>query len=1023
MRLLSKCLVLIFIMLFFSACSGSSDTKQSQKSAVEKKVFKLLGSELVVSNASDDQQNPQSIYIPDKKVYFVIWEDWRIRNSAATDDVTRFAGSEIMGRFMNADGTACGSEFSITKGVAGNQTAPTAAYRPNDKIVVAWQDSEGTANSGFIRYASISAIPSSTSCESISTISAPVLVGFTHFSQYDPLSMTSNTGSFTITGDGTGGTDVSGGAVLAPYVVPRSIRITGVYPAEDGNNSTSGVDTNINIQDDGQGKLIGSGASGTINYMTGSLDVTLINEVDSGASAVFTVTYSTLNGTIKQRSESLLSRKSPKIDYDSARDQFTLTWIESRDVTSYVSQSCFGVAPVRWDTGDNTFIGYLNLSPALVPKANPLGIVGPDVMRSEVTTSMKLVSSSRTAILETYVYDFFTNTNSINLASDTSSPETFFVWEGIRNIATLTCELDIATGTITSKFTTANKDDGIVHIYGLFEKELILNTVTKWLDFENTGAGSNPSLGIDNISVPRKFLVVWEDNRSGSNTKVFGQLVNSGGGLYNNNRIISYQDTDGDGAQDTNVANSRQTKPFVSFDAVNQRYFVAWSDGRNGSTSVENLDIYGQYVDLDGTLRGANYSLSTASGSQLAASLAYDSYLKQFLAVWKDGRNATLTSSTASDVYGQLFSLGQPQMTLLKTDNTSLAPALLDFGSITAGQLSRVSFKIRNTGDTTLGIDCINPSPTAPYSVENQPAELNTCSDGSTLQLAPSSETTLTVKFAPTAGGTFPGSFTIKSDAGERNVELMGISISPTMSITEGDGTNNGTLQFGNVKTGQTKNLTLTITNNNSVSYSITSISGIDAPFALVNPPAFPINMSPSAQTTFTISYTPTAELQSSATLVINTDKSLTQSVNLDGTGTATGSTGDTTTDTNIAPAKSGGGGGGCFIATAAYGSYLDPHVMVLRHFRDNVLLKSKPGTAFVEFYYKYSPPIADFIAKHDDLRMLVRIALTPVVFTAEYPLLLFIIMVVVVGYCMVRRPRKSKFVAISQGNSIVQFD
>jgi len=37
---------------------------------------------------------------------------------------------------------------------------------------------------------------------------------------------------------------------------------------------------------------------------------------------------------------------------------------------------------------------------------------------------------------------------------------------------------------------------------------------------------------------------------------------------------------------------------------------------------------------------------------------------------------------------------------------------------------------------------------------------------------------------------------------------------------------------------------------------------------------------------------------------------------------------------------------------------------MVLRKFRDNVLLQSRPGTAFVDFYYKYSPPIADFIAK-----------------------------------------------------------
>ncbi len=92
-------------------------------------------------------------------------------------------------------------------------------------------------------------------------------------------------------------------------------------------------------------------------------------------------------------------------------------------------------------------------------------------------------------------------------------------------------------------------------------------------------------------------------------------------------------------------------------------------------------------------------------------------------------------------------------------------------------------------------------------------------------------------------------------------------------------------------------------------------------------------------------------------------------------------------TGTNNAPAVSAGGGGGCFIATAAFGSYLDPHVMVLRHFRDDVLLQSELGTAFVKLYYKHSPPIADFISQHDALRTLMRFALTPLIFAVKYPL------------------------------------
>lgn len=88
-----------------------------------------------------------------------------------------------------------------------------------------------------------------------------------------------------------------------------------------------------------------------------------------------------------------------------------------------------------------------------------------------------------------------------------------------------------------------------------------------------------------------------------------------------------------------------------------------------------------------------------------------------------------------------------------------------------------------------------------------------------------------------------------------------------------------------------------------------------------------------------------------------------------------------------------GGGGGGCFIATAAFGSYLDPNVVVLRDFRDRYLLTSAPGRAFVGLYYRVSPPFADFIRKNDPLRVAVLFGLTPVVYVVKYPLAAFIVM------------------------------
>lgn len=75
----------------------------------------------------------------------------------------------------------------------------------------------------------------------------------------------------------------------------------------------------------------------------------------------------------------------------------------------------------------------------------------------------------------------------------------------------------------------------------------------------------------------------------------------------------------------------------------------------------------------------------------------------------------------------------------------------------------------------------------------------------------------------------------------------------------------------------------------------------------------------------------------------------------------------------------------GCFIATAALSSYLHPHIQSLRYFRDNILLQSRHKKSFeslLNFYYKFSPPIARRMSKYRFLKLLLRYTIVyPVVF------------------------------------------
>jgi len=76
--------------------------------------------------------------------------------------------------------------------------------------------------------------------------------------------------------------------------------------------------------------------------------------------------------------------------------------------------------------------------------------------------------------------------------------------------------------------------------------------------------------------------------------------------------------------------------------------------------------------------------------------------------------------------------------------------------------------------------------------------------------------------------------------------------------------------------------------------------------------------------------------------------------------------------------------GGGCLIATATFGSELAPQVQMLREIRDNSLLQTESGRSFMEsfnqFYYSFSPGVADLEREYPLFKETVKLGITPLI-------------------------------------------
>ncbi len=179
-----------------------------------------------------------------------------------------------------------------------------------------------------------------------------------------------------------------------------------------------------------------------------------------------------------------------------------------------------------------------------------------------------------------------------------------------------------------------------------------------------------------------QFLVAWRDARNSTTTDIYGRRVASGGGtagavfaintaagnqfgpavaasptalgylvLFTNLSATFVEDIVGQQVSTSGALAGHaftvsaplgnQKQPAIAYNSTDEEYLVVWHDQRDG-----DLNIYGQRVDLDGSVLGPSFAICTKATIQLRPDVAYNLDTNQYLVVWEDRR-------ADADIYGQ----------------------------------------------------------------------------------------------------------------------------------------------------------------------------------------------------------------------------------------------------------------------------------------------------------------------------------------------------------------------------------
>lgn len=720
----------------------------------------------------------------------------------------------------------------------------------------------------------------------------------------------------------------------------------------------------------------------------------------------------------------------PDILYNPVLQRFVVAWLDNSTYDTVINPSnWFG--PVQGRGCTNAFgpIRFL-----------PVSLAGNDLVRTvEINPSTGARSNLKEATAWAYLggtsddgsnieqsFSAMLKESSPKLAYNPQTGEYYTAWSGTNSTITLKISYTKDSNNVCGYgygFTSVDNDDGTPRI------KVRRENLGLYSDHSFGNNAVSPSLAV-NPNSSGSMLVTWEEQLDAFK-HIRAQLVDLAN-FSEYGSIIPVSDAESE-------FNPR-TNPKAAFDNVNERFMVVWEDARNGTANLSNMDIYSQFIDPQGNLSGGNSIVTAAGGNQIQPAVAFgDNLFRDFLVLWKDGRTAG-----NADIYGQLMQYSTaPQIRVTNSSGAPILNSSIDFESVMIGSTKDTVFKICNDGNSKLTVHSIS-LPGAPFSYQSavpNTIDPTTCysmlvrftpttattynnatvidTDGGkatlyfsgvgakTLTISTSALSDATVGTAYSAalvqsGGTAPFTWNVIDGS-----LPAGLTLNSSTGIISGTPTTTGTSEFVirlTDATGAVGTTSLSLDVDTSITISTTTLpngtvgTAYSSTLAQLGGSA-PLTWSVSSGTlpaglalnssTGVISGTPSSAGTSSFTVTLTDSTGATDtqalSITVGSSGTG-GGTGGGDTGTPVAPTTGGGGGGGCFIATAAYGSYLDPHVMVLRHFRDEVLLHSAAGREFVNLYYQYSPPVANFIARHPVLRMVVRFALTPLIFAAEYP-------------------------------------